>query len=134
MEVRLEDSVAKTGFMFLTANVGLVLPPGEASVVDQTQYQVPDFPGSLEVWGAVPHMHTLGRRLRVELQDQCVIDVPRWNFNWQRMYFYDEPLVAHGGDAVTIGCEYDTTSQDQPVYWGEGTSDEMCLAFLYVAY
>jgi len=90
------------------------------------------------VWGVFPHMHTLGKTMRVELdhasRTECLIDVPRWDFNWQQGYFYDHaPLVAGGGDTVRINCNYDTTTRGTPTMWGEGTMDEMCLAFIYVS-
>jgi hypothetical protein len=48
--------------------------------------------------------------------------------------FYDgPPRIAGGGDMARITCSYDTTKDGQPITWGEGTDDEMCLAFLYVS-
>jgi hypothetical protein len=35
-------------------------------------------------------------------------------------------------DALSLRCGYDTRSRTDTVTWGEGTSDEMCLAYLYV--
>jgi len=62
----------------------------------------------------------------------CVVDVPEWDFNWQQLYLFEEPLVAQPTDTVTITCAYNTTGQTDTVTWGEGTQDEMCLNFFYV--
>ena len=102
------------------------------------QFQLPGFLGVYNVWGVFPHMHTLGRKLRAEVdhanQTTCLVDVPRWDFNWQQGYFYaDGPKLAGGGDMLRIACTHDTTSRGEPTTWGEGTNDEMCLAFLYVS-
>jgi hypothetical protein len=94
-------------------------------------------PIPVTVFGVYPHMHTLGRTLRVTRTaagaTQCLVDVPRWDFNWQQFYFYDEPIVLEPGDVLNITCGYDTRSRSDAVTWGEGTSDEMCLNFLYAS-
>ena len=60
--------------------------------------------------------------------------MPRWDFNWQQGYFYDTgPLAASGGDTLRISCTYDTTARTATTTFGEGTNDEMCLAFVYVS-
>ncbi len=38
-----------------------------------------------------------------------------------------------GGDTVRISCHYDTSNDSVPVTWGEGSADEMCIAYLYVS-
>ncbi len=107
--------------------------PGRALVIDAEI-------ATIAAWaeGVFPHMHTRGRSLRVEVdhagQTQCLTDVPRWDFNWQQGYFYDgPPRIAGGGDMLRITCTHDTSAEGQPITWGEGTDDEMCLAFLYVS-
>jgi hypothetical protein len=32
-----------------------------------------------------------------------------------------------------VTCHYDTTGDTARVTWGEGTSQEMCLAYLYIS-
>jgi hypothetical protein len=134
----IESTVPEPSFLYLLAATDLYLPPGKSEVHTINQYELPGFLGTYNVWGVFPHMHTLGRSLRVELehagQNQCVTDVPRWDFNWQQGYFYDHrPLVVGGGDMIRIECVHDTTTRGEPVTWGEGTDDEMCLAFIYVS-
>lgn len=92
----------------------------------------------LTIYGAFPHMHTLGRTLRVEHiadadgAEQCLVDVPRWDFNWQLAYFYERPIQINTLDSLRITCSYDTSERTEMVRWGEGTMDEMCLSFFYV--
>jgi hypothetical protein len=92
----------------------------------------------LTIYGEFPHMHTLGRQLRVDRipdgggAEQCLVDVPRWDFNWQLAYFYETPITISSLDSLRITCTYDTRDRDAPVSWGEGTQDEMCLNFFYV--
>jgi hypothetical protein len=92
-------------------------------------------PAPLTIHGVLPHMHELGRTLHMELESgksTCLVDVDRWNFHWQNTWWYDTPLVFPRVDALSIRCGYYTRSRTETVTWGEGTADEMCLAYLYI--
>lgn len=106
---------------------------------------IPYIPFSVHLWAIAPHMHLLGRSMRVETTDlsstsRCLIDIPDWDFNWQAMYRYREPLAIPAGSSVSLTAYYDNSSGNprnpnnppQPVGWGEATTDEMCIAFLGV--
>src|SRR5258706_7582600 len=84
----------------------------------------------------MPHMHTLGRTLRVDIEDsgqsRCLVDVDRWDCHWQNAWWYDEPLVIDDASSVSIRCSFDTRGKSDVVTWGGNTSDEMCLSFFYV--
>jgi hypothetical protein len=135
LDLELADSVNKKAFLYVLAALDLSLPPGESSTEAIGELRVPM--GLYQVWGHYPHMHTLGRSLRVELlrgsdPASCMLDIPRWDFDWQQFYNYgDGPMDILPGDTLRITCDYDTTSRDENVTWGEGTLDEMCLTFLY---
>jgi hypothetical protein len=94
-------------------------------------------------------MHTLGTRLSATLAgtggEQCMIDVPDWNFEWQLDYAYVEPATYDRADELTVRCEYDNSPENQPlldgqpitprdVTWGEGSLDEMCLNYVWFRY
>ena len=100
-------------------------------------------PFPLEVRGVAAHMHLRGSSIRVDAVSDggraCLLDVPRWDFHHQEGYWLKEG-VRVGKAAVT--CRWDNRAAAQPVTsgkrkaprelrWGEGTDDEMCLAFLY---
>jgi hypothetical protein len=89
------------------------------------------------VYGATPHMHTLGTRfegdvVRATGETQCIIDVPRWNFGMQQLETYSNPLVAYPNDVLRGTCHYDTTSRTKMTTWGETSDDEMCALWFYV--
>jgi hypothetical protein len=85
-------------------------------------------------------MHLLGRSIRVELvpggeDARVLLDIPRWDFHWQNVYRLEEPVPVEAGDRVRVTCRHDVSlRQGEPRYvvWGEGTTDEMCLAVLQV--
>jgi hypothetical protein len=90
-----------------------------------------------ELWGIYPHMHGLGLRYRASVAnfgvgEECIVEVPRWNYHWQSMYMYEKPIAVTPETLLNVACEYDTTSRSTPVTPGMGTENEMCAAFLYV--
>jgi hypothetical protein len=88
-------------------------------------------PITARLWGLGAHMHTRGTRVTVAHDSGCVLDIPKWDFNWQRQYFRKTPLTVRPGDRLTISCTW-TNETNQTLRWGENTEDEMCIAFLYV--
>ena len=137
IDLQLSDSVTSRGLMFPAADFGLRLEPGLAYTESEAEFSTADLPvGSVKIRGVYPHMHTLGRTLRVEVErvdgsTVCVSDTPAWDFHWQRFYFFEDPIDIFRGDIVRIRCGYDTTSRTDVVRWGEGTQDEMCLNGMY---
>jgi hypothetical protein len=126
------------------AHLAMEIAPFEAAEVEQRTYSLP---ADGTIVGVAPHMHVLGTSIDVAIEsggaDQCLVDVPRWDFHWQQQYtLADDAVVdAKKGDQVTVTCTYDNSVENQPlvdgaqkmpetVWWGEGTLDEMCLAYV----
>ena len=89
------------------------------------------------VRGVFPHMHLRGRTMRVETRRPgapatCLADVPRWDFDWQQLYFLDAPRYLYPDEILEVSCTFDTSDDTEEVRWGEGTGDEMCLVGLLV--
>ena len=71
-----------------------------------------------------------------------VVSVRHYNFDEQKSYTLKTPLEVRSGDRLTVSCTYDPKlRQELPqlrklaprwVTWGEGSSDEMCLAIVSV--
>jgi hypothetical protein len=127
---------ANRAYIAPLAHAGINLPPRMPEVVQSTSLSLSFSPVPLRIWGVFPHMHTLGRRLSVEIErdggaDECLIDMRRWDFDWQLSYWLSEPMRVTPQDAARITCTYDTRTRDETTRWGEGTLDEMCLAFVY---
>lgn len=120
-------------------DTSLQLPPGEKNAPASNTARLSDFgyKGLVTVHGVFPHMHLLGRTLDLSVDhdgsDHCMIDVPRWDFHWQLLYFYEQPGVIDADDTLTLNCNFDTTSKGEMTHWGEGTGDEMCVAGLWVS-
>jgi hypothetical protein len=86
---------------------------------------------------AALHMHRLGKSAQLVLRRasgrrEVLLEVPRWDFDWQRDYRFASPVAFAPGDRLTIRCTHDNPSR-RVVTWGEDSADEMCIGFVYVA-
>ena len=122
--------VEKQALFFPAYNLGFSIPPHAESYDSSATQNVPI---DVQAWGVLPHMHTLGKHISLKTADKCLVDVPKWDFHWQQQYFYKQPISLSAGEAATISCNWSNPT-DNTVTFGESTSDEMCLAFLYVTF
>lgn len=124
-------------------NQSFLIPAGARNHEVTAQFTLPNF-FSAKMWGVTPHMHLLGKKIKVELtrpgatQPDCLVNIEDWNFNWQGSYIYKNPVTLASGARLKLTANYDN-STDNPfnpnnppraVRWGEGTADEMALAFI----
>ena len=95
------------------------------------------------------HMHLLGANGRSWIERQggdseCLLDIKDWDFGWQQDYKLEKPLVVQPEDRIGLSCTWDNSASNQPfvngkrqdprpIYWGEGSTDEMCLVSLYIS-
>ncbi|HVK69769.1 MAG TPA: hypothetical protein VM694_35165 [Polyangium sp.] len=131
-----QDSVEKEATISRISAQGINLPPQQPMTTVTNDETVPAGAGSVTLWGVAPHMHGTGKTMHVEAehdgQKQCLLDVGNWDFHWQSFSMYETPPKVQGGDTIRITCGYDTTGRDTVTKQGEGTEDEMCIAFFYV--
>jgi hypothetical protein len=136
VDLRLEDDVATPAAIEKISETDIELPPGQDAI--EVDHEVTlDVGTDVKVWGIAPHMHQAGRSITLRAnsggEDVCLVDVPAWDFHWQGMFFYQEPVTLAGDSTITLTCVYDTSDRTETTYAGEGTEDEMCLAFAYVS-
>ena len=96
----------------------------------------------------LPHMHLLGKSAKAWLiepggAEVPLIHIPKWDFHWQGMYAFPQPLRIKTGSQLFTQFTYDNTalnpenpnSPPQTVTYGESTTDEMLFLFVeYTAY
>ena len=102
----------------------------------------------MTVLGVGGHMHLLGREISVVAnqgtpQERTLLDIDLWDFDDQGAQPV-EPLTLQPGDTLTVTCRHEQWlrdklpafegQQEKYVLWGEGSTDEMCLGTLSVAY
>lgn len=102
--------------------------------------QVLTMPAAVRVYSVMPHMHMLGKAMKCTAiypdgSSKVLIDVKDWDFNWQLIYAFKEPVDLPAGTKLKVEAVYDNTADNpnQPhdppktIFWGEKTSDEMML-------
>ncbi len=126
------------------ANTGIKIAAGDADSVQTKTFSVS---AAGTIVGVLPHMHTLGKRIEVQRDDDdaCLVRIEDWDFNWQQGYRFtdDAFLEVARGDSLTLTCAYDNSGkrgsshtndaehmEPVDVRWGEGTADEMCLSYI----
>ena len=95
----------------------------------------------ITLYAMSPHMHLRGKSLKWVVtypdgRDQVILNVPKFDFNWQFNYELAEPLhIPAGSKIIGIGV-YDNSPKNRwnpaphlPVYWSEQSWDEMYQAF-----
>jgi peroxiredoxin len=120
-------------------NLGLNIAPYDPAATF-TRSEI--FTQEARITGFMPHMHLRGKSFRFELErangeKSILLDVPRYDFNWQHTYLPAEPIPVGPGDTLTITAVYDN-SKDNPfnpdpsrrVRWGDQTFEEMMVGYL----
>lgn len=97
---------------------------------------------------AQAHMHLLGQSFKLVLnpgtpEATTVLDVPNYNFHYQKAYNLAKPVPVTAGEPLQVTCTYDPTlAQELPILrkapphyvtWGDGSSDEMCLGLSWIS-
>jgi hypothetical protein len=120
---------------------------GKPPVPGNTQRCDHKVPRPALLYAITLHMHLLGRSISVELNPgtptaRMLLDQPAYNFDDQSEQVLPQPVRLNAGDTIRVTCTHDATQRSKlpqlqtlkPRYvvWGDGTSDEMCLAILTV--
>ena len=122
---------------------GLIIPPNASD--SQHEANSPKSPVDVQLLNLMPHMHVRGKSFRYELQSadgrkETVLDVPRYDFNWQTSYQLAEPLRIPAGSSLHVVAHYDNSANNlnnpnpnATVRWGEQTWDEMLIGYFDIA-
>lgn len=126
-----------------SANDQLVIPPADPRVEHHADWTAQE---NLEIVAVMPHMHALGKAMRLELtypggERRTLIDVPDYRFDWQIVYQYEEPVPLPAGARVDMVAVHDNSAQNpyhpspEPrlVTFGERSDDEMADGTLFLA-
>lgn len=122
-------------------NTNFTIPAGNPAYNVSASIPIP--PGfDAHAIGIAPHMHLLGKKMKVEARSatktDCLVDIEDWNFNWQSIYHYKEPIPLKSLTLLSLNATFDNSTNNaynpnsppKAVRWGEQTTDEMCIAFV----
>jgi mono/diheme cytochrome c family protein/thiol-disulfide isomerase/thioredoxin len=115
------------------------IPPGDPNFVCDRTITVPT---DVYATALMPHMHVRGKAYKFEAvypdgKREVLLDVPRYDFNWQITYRYAKPKLLPKGTKIIATAAFDN-SADNPanpdptrrVPWGLQTTDEMMLGYI----
>jgi hypothetical protein len=112
----------------------LEIPPHQANHQVSQTWQMKQDVMLLQLF---PHMHLRGKSFRYEVHypdgsEEVLLDVPRYDFNWQHSYVLAEPTRLPAGSRLTCTAVYDNSASNPAnpdpsatVRAGEQTWDEM---------
>ena len=91
----------------------------------------------MTLYGLTPHLHLRGKSMRYTLtlpdgREEVLLDVPRYDFNWQLYYELETPKHIPAGSKVTVVTLFDNSPKnkynpapEKEVWWSEQSWDEM---------
>ncbi|HXJ39550.1 MAG TPA: hypothetical protein VNH18_09735, partial [Bryobacteraceae bacterium] len=117
----------------------LAIPPDAASYISDAKMTLA---APAKLLSIQPHMHVRGAKMQVRAiypdgKREVLLDVPRYDFNWQTTYALREPAELPVGTVLESTAGFDNSANNKfnpdpnaTVHWGDQTTDEMHIAFL----
>jgi peroxiredoxin len=118
------------------------IPPHAAH--HQVTFRVSNLPQEGKLLAIIPHMHLRGRSFRLRRGEgtdgEILLDVPKYDFNWQHSYQLVEPLSLKDISSLHCSVVFDNSGDNptnpdpsQWVTWGDQTWEEMAVAFFAIS-
>lgn len=157
-----DERTAQNATFIPVINTSFSIPAGEERYEVTAEFALegdagPDIPAALldtleasgvlplDVINVAPHMHLLGKEIRMDKVSESgektpMIYIDDWEFDWQDIYTYVNPVPFNRSDRMVVSAIYDNTTDnplnpnDPPIAvgWGDRTTDEMCIVFFSV--
>ena len=117
----------------------LVIPAGEPNYETKASF---NFKEDSHIVSFMPHMHVRGKDFEYKLvypdgTSKILLKVPRYDFNWQLVYFMKEPVAAPKGSRIECVAHHDNSERNKynpdptkEVRWGPQTWEEMMIGWL----
>lgn len=133
-----EGELTKEITTAFAADPGILIPAGAAEHSESATYL---FAQDSRILSLLPHMHQRGKAMRYTLvrpdgSREILLDVPEYDYDWQNIYRYAEPVAVEAGSLLEVEAAWDNSAGNEAnpdpsidVRWGDGTSNEMLVAF-----
>jgi thiol-disulfide isomerase/thioredoxin len=131
-------TVKKAASGGVAINTFFKIPPGANNHRVASSYQ---FDHDAMLTMLFPHMHLRGKSFRYEAvypsgEREVLLDVPRYDFNWQLRYELAAPKLMTKGTRIECVAHFDNSTENpanpdptKPVTWGDQTFEEMMIGF-----
>jgi peroxiredoxin len=127
----------------IMANPKISIPANTKSYTNDSTHT---FDREVLVYSLHPHAHFRGTAAEFVAKypdghEEVLLNVPRYEFNWQTTYVLEKPLVLPAGTKVIYSMTYDNSTQNKAnpdpnrvVPWGQQTWDEMLFGVIRFRY
>ena len=123
--------------------IDLNIPPGDPEY--RTSAMLPEELPQCQLLSMSPHMHLRGKSFRYTAilpngTRKVVLDIPRYDFNWQTEYRLAESEQFPAGTRIFCEAAFDNSEKNlnnpdpkARVRWGDQTYEEMMIGYFHVA-
>lgn len=120
-------------------NDAIKLPPHDPHYRAEATFRVR---ADARIIAFVPHMHWRGKHFFYEAiypdgKKETLLSTPRWDFNWQSMYYFKEPVKVPKGSRIHAVAHWDNSKNNlynpdpsDTVYFGLQTHEEMMVGWV----
>jgi len=120
----------------------IAIPPGEANYKASATTVMRE---SCYLVGLRAHMHLRGKSFTFRAiyptgETETLLDVPRFDFNWQPYYYLETPKLLPRGTRIQASAVYDNSPNNPfnpdpsaAIFWGPQTWDEMMIGWFDIA-
>jgi hypothetical protein len=127
--------------VLLAVNNRFEIPPGAKEYPVEAMYE---YSRDATLFAMSPHMHLRGRSYRYEAHypdgsSEVLLDIPRFDFNWQTIYNLRSPKRIPRGTVVACKAVFDNSTENvfnpdasAVVRWGDQTFEEMMIGYMFV--
>jgi hypothetical protein len=131
-------TVRKTMQMGAAVNTDFRIPAHAEDHTVQSSFRISH---DTLLYSLTPHMHYRGKSFRYEAAypngtREILLDVPRYDFNWQHIYYLESPKYLPAGTLMNCVAHFDNSEQNVAnpnpnavVTWGEQTWNEMMIGY-----
>lgn len=119
-------------------NFGFKIPPGDPNYEVKSTWTAKQ---DVQIGGLMPHMHLRGKDFRYTAvypdgKQVLLLDVPKYDFNWQLSYDLAEPISLPKGSRIDCVAHFDNSPNNKynpdatkEVKWGDQTWEEMMIGW-----
>jgi hypothetical protein len=136
------DQITHQIYTMMGINQEFEIPPQAAA--HPVSGKIDRLPEQAVVLGYSPHMHYRGKSFELAgvsgSQRTPLLDVPRYDFNWQHFYELKQPVPLHQFERLEFTAKFDNSAANpanpnpaETVMWGDQSWEEMAVVFVEVA-
>jgi hypothetical protein len=126
-----------------TQNRKFVIPAGAANHEVEAQLTLY---GDATLTALFPHMHLRGKSFEYRVvyptgESEVLLNVPRYDFNWQLSYYLQQPKLLTKGTRIECTAHFDNSANNpanpnpkEDVKWGDQSWEEMMIGFMDVSF